>query len=350
MKRSILILALLGSATGAQALTIVLDYSHDTFFAGNATAKAAVDAAAADLGAAILPTLGAVTTDFYSATSGATTVSLDWSLTYSNPVTGATETLSTFSYTTDTITIYVGMKVITTGGTLGTGGPGGASFSRSISGFDSEFTAASTAVNAASNASMGRGGGPIIGSLSGTSTFESTSVPYVLNYGSMVGKISLDSDSNNDSLLDSDATLAAYWHYDHTTPVAVGKNDMYSVALHEMIHALGIGASDSWDDLHSGTTWTGSKVISITGTGTGMLSSGEDHIVDSFFSTRLSDGGSQEVVMDPSITTGTRKSLTLLDLAFLEDIGYAVVPEPASGALLLAAGCLLPALRRRKGR
>jgi hypothetical protein len=42
------------------------------------------------------------------------------------------------------------------------------------------------------------------------------------------------------------------------------------------------------------------------------------------------NGAMQEVAMDPNITTGTRKYLTTLDLAFLRDIGYSTV-EPEFG-------------------
>lgn len=42
-------------------------------------------------------------------------------------------------------------------------------------------------------------------------------------------------------------------------------------------------------------------------------------------SIRISDGEEQEVLMDSNITVGTRKELTLLDLAFLRDIGYDTV-------------------------
>jgi hypothetical protein len=42
-------------------------------------------------------------------------------------------------------------------------------------------------------------------------------------------------------------------------------------------------------------------------------------------STNALTGAAQEAVMDPSITQGTRKYLTALDLAFLRDIGYSTI-------------------------
>lgn len=49
------------------------------------------------------------------------------------------------------------------------------------------------------------------------------------------------------------------WHYDHTTSVDAGKFDFYSAALHELVHAIGFGNSNSWDDLVSSGTFTGSQ-------------------------------------------------------------------------------------------
>ena len=78
-----------------------------------------------------------------------------------------------------------------------------------------------------------------------------------------------------------------------------------------------------------------------------MVSSGGDHVADGFMSLRLSDGLAQESVMDPSITVGTRKSLTEVDLAFLRDLGYTTIPEPFAGMLVIGAGLVFSTLRRR---
>ena len=54
--------------------------------------------------------------------------------------------------------------------------------------------------------------------------------------------------------------------------------------------------------------------------------------------------------MDPSLTIGTRKDLTAMDVAFLQDLGYSVapVPEPGSFALLSGAAAFLLISRRRR--
>ena len=150
---------------------------------------------------------------------------------------------------------------------------------------------------------------------------------------------------------DSAATLANYWHYDRSTAVAAGKNDMYSVALHELMHVIGFGSSFTWDSKRIGSNWTGTNVIALTGSGINALTVDGAHILDSTMSTRILDGTAQEAVMDPSITAGTRKTLTQLDLAYLRDLGYAtVVPEPSVSVLLLIAIGMSSAGRRRRRR
>ena len=337
MKRLIPVIVLFATAPFAGALNVVLDYSLDAangnFFGTTPLAKAAVDAAAADIGAVIVQSLGAVTTDVYNGVNGSTTATFDWSLTYPNPATGATNTLPTFSFAANTVKIFVGLRPLT-GTTLGIGGPGGAGVSAGISGFPSEFAGAVANAQTASNAAMPRGGGPLMGSLSGSLG----STPYTINYGAMVGSLSFDNDTNNDSIVDDAATMAASWHYDRTTAVAPGKNDLYSVALHEILHSIGFGTAQTWTNLHTGATWNGTNATALNSGIAVGLSADQSHIIDSFASTRLSDGATQEVVMDPSLTVGTRKSLTKMDLAFLRDIGYATVPEP-SAMLLVLAGC-----------
>ena len=337
MKRLLPVVLLLAAAPFAGALNIVLDYSFDAangnFFGLTPTAKAAVDAAAADIGAVIVQPLGAVTTDVYNGLNGSSTATFDWNLTHTNPSTGATVTVPTFSFAANTVKLFVGMRPLT-GTTLGVGGPGGAGVSAGISGFSSEFPVAVANAQASSNAAMPRGGGPVMGTLSGSLAGNA----YAIQYGTMIGSLSLDNDTNNDSIVDDAATLAAFWHYDRTTAVVAGKSDMYSVALHEILHSIGFGTAQTWTGLHTGATWNGTNATTLNGGTAVGLSADQAHIIDSFSSLRISDGGAQEVVMDPSLTTGTRKSLTQMDLAFLRDIGYATVPEP-SAMLLVLAGC-----------
>ncbi len=337
MKCLTLIVLLLAWAIPANAAIVQVDYSYDAangnFFGSNPTAKAALNAAALDIGNAISGSLGPVTTDVYSGTNGQTTATFDWRFSLTNPTTGIATTVNTFTFAANSVTIAAGTRSLAAS-TLGVGGPAGAGFQLTGSGFESEWVGAVAAAESSSNASMRRGGGPIIGTLSGSSTFGATTANYSLKYGAMLGSLSFNSTST--------------FHYDHTTAVGAGENDFYSVALHEILHAIGFGVSDTWTSLHSGTTWTGSNVIALQGSGANMVSADGGHIADGKMSTRIADGVVQEAVMDPTLTVGTRKSLTQLDLAFLRDIGFTTVPEPTSGALCFGAGFVLVLARRRK--
>ena len=224
----------------------------------------------------------------------------------------------------------------------GRGGSVGAGIGLNASGTASQWPGALDNAEAASNAVMPRGGGPIVGTLSGQASLGGTSSDYTVMYGAIAGTLKLDNDTDNNGSVDTLAQLNNYWHFDPTTPVAAGKNDFYSVALHEMIHGLGLGSSQSWVTLHSGTTWLGGNAVSLNGgTGANLVSSDGAHIASSFMSPRIADGVMQEVVMDPSILVGTRKLLTQMDLAFLRDLGYVTVPEPSTLCLsAVALACI----------
>ena len=338
MKRLTLLVALLAWIISADASIVQVDYSYDAangnFFGSNPTAKAALNAAAFDIGNAISSSLGPVTTDIYSGTNGSTTATFDWSLAITNPSTGTATTLNTFSFPANTVSIAVGVRSLA-GSTLGVGGPSSAGISLGVSGFagsvESEFVGAIASAESSSNASMPRGGGPIIGTISGTRTIGSTTANFNVKYGAMLGSLSFNSTST--------------FHYDHTTPVLAGENDFYSVALHEILHAIGFGTSQTWNSLRSGTTWNGPNANAL---GSFTLSADGGHIAEGAMSTRITDGTAQEAAMDPTLTVGTRKFLTQLDLAYLRDIGFTTVPEPTSGVLCFGAGFVLVLVRRRK--
>ncbi len=336
--------------SSASALDIDIDYSDDTtgFFAGNATAKAALEKAAADLSAAITTTLGA-TVDTNSATVNGSNANTNYSFNYTHPTFGSAAVVANAVMPADTVRVFVGVQNLG-GNTLGQGGPGGLGLGGGFLNADpTDFAAAVNQLEADANANHGRGGGPTIGQLN--TTFDTE--PFVLDFGSSTGNIWFDVDSDNDTITDGATLLDTYWHFDHTTPVAAGKNDFYSVALHELIHAIGFSAADSYTDLQTGNDWAGGEVIALVGTGTDILELDGAHVLDgggagNFLQTkRLSDGVLQDAVMDPTLTAGTRKTLTELDLAFLRDIGWETIPEPTSLALLVVGGAAL--LRRRAG-
>jgi hypothetical protein len=337
--------AFLATSLSVSGLSIRVDYSYDTtgFFDSTPAARTAVEKAASDLGAAIISVPGAITTDIYSGSNGGSTVAFDWRLSFSNPAGSGSITLQTFTMEEGVITVFVGMEALSNS-TLGMGGPSGAGVSASASG----STAAVPIAEANSDAAMTRGTGPVIGEIMGN---FGNGTEFNLLYGSIVGSLSFDYDTNNNGQSDSAAELANFWHYDPFSAVAAGKNDLYSVALHEMLHAIGIGTSDTWDSLVSGTTWLGENAQALNaGTGANLLDADGSHLRSGFMSPRLSDGVLQEVVMDPTVTVGQRKLLTAMDLAFLRDIGYETIPEPGAAMLLISgAGWLAMARRRGSG-
>lgn len=324
---------LLASAQAASAINLSLTYPSGVLFSAthDSAAKAAINAAASDISAAITSNLTAITTDIYTGTNGAAEAEFDWNFQYNDPVNSTSTTIENATITANTVRIIVGARSIG-GNTLGFGGPAGTGFN--LSGTynpanPSQWPGAVNQAESLSEAAYKRGGGPVIGTLTGSSTVAGYTDNYSIDVGISYGVLSLDWDGNNNGAKDNDSQLDAYWHFNHTTPVAAGKNDLYSVALHEMLHAIGIGASDTWDSKVSGTSWTGSNVIALQGSGAGLINGAGDHIASGVMSTRISDGAAQEAVMDPTITVGTRKSLTAIDLAFLRDIGYTTItPTP----------------------
>ena len=296
----------------AAAITLEVNFASGTLFSSStdAQAKAAINAAAADISAAITCSLNAVTSDVYMGSYLSTTATFDWGFNYSDPSTGSTAVVETATVAADTISLYVGTRSFP-GSTLGAGGPGSLGWSIGATGFPSQSPIAIDNAETLSEQGLSRGAGPHVGTASGVWNWSGYTDNYSIDFGIYSGSLSLDNDAST------------YWHYNHETPVASGTNDLYSVALHEIIHAIGLGTSESWNDLASGTTWNGAEVLALTGSGANLVSGG--HIANNTMSIRISDGEEQEVLMDSNITVGTRKELTLLDLAFLRDIGYDTV-------------------------
>jgi hypothetical protein len=301
--------ALMIAAPAARAVNVVLDYTYDTsnfFGAGNPSgavagtqAKAALEAVASFYSGILNDTFSSIQTPPNFASSVFSGVAFfDWSLDFNHPNTGGLVTLSNQVIPANEYRIYAGARNIA-GSTLGIGGPGGYNVSSDNNGqgftqdeinqIDAIYNAfQDDVVNREEPTGFARWGGAI--------TFDSA---------------------------------GTVWHYNHNTNPTAGTNDFFSVAVHELGHALGLGASDEWNALISGTgTFTGAAATSEFGSNPPLAPPDGAHWASSTMSRIYGTNTPQEAAMDPQITTGTRKRLTALDAAALTDIGWEVAAPP----------------------
>ncbi len=294
---------LAASCAPAWALTITFDYTYDTagFFSGaNAGRRDLLNAAAAAYTTRLGDSLSAI------APAGGNA----WTATFANPSSASPGTLSltNLSIASDTIVIYVGAVDL-----------GAGALSRSSAG-GSTASGSSAWINTVSARGQ-------TGALAGTPT----------DFGPWGGSITFSS--------------TASWYFDPnpaTTEPFPNQADFYSIASHEIGHVLGLGTAGSWFAHVSGGNFTGANAVAANG-GPVPLSASNDHFAHGTLSTALGSGATQGVMLDSVATLGARTALTALDLAALQDVGWAVVPEVrtlAWAAVLGAAGWL----RARRGR
>jgi hypothetical protein len=309
--RRILLGNLIAAATwagGTTAATVHIDYSKDTnhFFNVGTPARAAMDAAAGFYSGILQDTLAAIQTppDFPGAHGTAT---WNWRRLYVNPSTGfQSPELTDLNPTiaANDILVFVGARNLPTG-TLGIGGPGGydqAGLISTTGTFSSqENTQITNTTNQFLSALQSRG--------------EAS------GFAAWGGSLVVDIDAN--------------WHLNHTTAPAAGEYDLYSVVLHELGHALGFGniapagqAPTVWQTKLSGFTFVGSTATAEYGAPV-PLNDSKNHWQNGITSQVFGAAANQEMLMDPSLNTGTRKLLTRVDAAALIDLGWEIdVPTP----------------------
>lgn len=200
-----------------------------------------------------------------------------WTASFPNPATGSTQQIPNLVVKANRLIFYAGGREL--GSTLGLGGSGAFAASGS-----SDF-------------------------LQAVRTRGESGVDNNTDFAPWGGAITFDTTTN--------------WHFGQTTDgLENDEADFYSVALHEFMHALGFGGADSWDAQIVGGKFAGPKsVAAYDGSGNVPLNGGRDHWAEG-----TTDGG-DEVAMDPTLLMGTRKLLTDLDFAGLDDIGWDILPS-----------------------
>jgi|GEM_PF-3212929 len=250
------------------SVSINVDYTFDTNgFFDDAGRRDVIEAAADYLGSLLNDSLRAITP------SGPN----DWSIQFTNPATGTTAEVDNPTIGEDELLLFVGGRDLG-GDTLGLGGAGG-------------WQASGTSSFLLNVEGRGQSGatGPDAGQ-------NDTSL-----WG---GSIVFDADTN--------------WHFGVTTSGLDGNEfDFYSVAIHEMVHVLGF----------TDGTPAFANLISPSGEfmGPAAMAVSSDTQLDADDRAHWREGlasAGQETAMDPTFSRGTRKLITPLDFAALQDIGW----------------------------
>jgi hypothetical protein len=246
-------------------VSFVFDYTLDQGFFADSTRRDLLNYAGKMVASRITDSLQAITP------SGSNT----WNAQINHPSTGALHSLGNISIAANKIIVYVGGREL--GSSLGIGGYGG--FSNAF-GSQTWF-----------NTLLSRGQA---GALSNPKT----------DHGPWGGYLAFD-------------TVGTTWHFGKTTSgLTSNEADFLSVATHELAHLLGIAsANTSWSRYYSGGFFTGPNVRALNGGVNPTATPG--HFGEGTKSQQV------EVLMDPSITFGTRKYMSQLDFAMLQDVGWA---------------------------
>ena len=129
----------------------------------------------------------------------------------------------------------------------------------------------------------------------------------------------------------------ANWNFTAAPPRA-DQFDFHTVATHELLHAFGFGLGDpAFTHNISGTDFAGPHVLAVTGGTPAAVTADLEHFIPG---TAVLG---QDEVMQPSLYPGTRRNLSALDVAALQDMGWGrsgtaqVAPPPAAAQVAIPA-------------
>ena len=117
------------------------------------------------------------------------------------------------------------------------------------------------------------------------------------------------------------------WNFELTEPNG-NEDDFITVALHEIGHILGIGASSSFDALVATNPFDGMKYF--IGPNATRQNSGDPVLLEQD-QAHVSESFETEVLLDPFYQKGERLLPTEIDLAILADIGYQIAGYEKQG-------------------
>jgi hypothetical protein len=314
-------------ALSASAITIDIDYSYDSpalggsnFFGsgnpqgatGGSQARAALEAAASYFSSILNDTFSAITIPppYHSTAPGSTGVNTWFFEQRFQHPSGTTEvaipnpTIPDSSVPANTYIVYAGARSLA-GNVAGIGAVGGQFHGNEISGTN-QFTPSDISAMNQSDANF-------------IDAVETRGEPS--GFSRWGGTISFDTD------------VSPAWHLNHTTTPSGNVRDFFSVAIHELGHALGFGSqspSDQtpWEALVSGSNFIGANAMSQNGGNPVPLSADRAHWANGTQSVVYGGMTAQEAAMDPDLQNGTRKRFTALDAAAMRDIGWEVIAPP----------------------
>ena len=333
------LIAVSGSLVSAKDFTIVVDYTYDTnnFFA-SAASKVALQAAADRFSGIINSNLDAVGPGGTGSGTGA-----GWRVGFTHPGTGASFQLST----------------ATSSGTDPLFGFVGAADAYNFSGLNADewiLYAGGRPQGAAGSGGTGTG-------TNFTSTFDDINGPMHRGFNDNTPSNSVSDLPRWGGAISFDTGTS--WNFDLNS--TGGGVDFYSIALHEIGHALGLNSSwNQWQD-DGGGNYIGSEALAAynADNGTSLTSLNQvggsnDHWEDGTYESFLFPGGNtvgtvpggtkQDLLMEPIANFGglqQRFELTNTDVAALRDLGWSTVPEPSSAMTVLFAGAMIAMKRRR---